>query len=652
MSNDLKYINAIRALGIQSIYNAKQGHPGMTISAAPLTYSIYTKNINITNIDPKWINRDRFVLSGGHGSMSLYPILHFCGVLPLEEMKNFRKQNSLTPGHPESYQTPYIDATTGPLGQGVSIAVGMAIAEKYLSNQYSDLKGLIDHYTYVVLGDGDLQEGISYESMSLAGKLKLNKLICLYDSNNCQLESKVETVNIENTKKRFESMDWYYQLVDNSPESINNAIINAKKQCKPSLIEVQTIIGEGLKEMGNFEAHGCSITDENLNKFNEYYNWDNDIWNFDKEIYDYYQDSVFSRGNESYKNWLLKIEEYKKTNSKRVEQFLKQINNEFMDINNYLKIDELPTNNAGRSIAGYILKKLDENNVRDTIILSPDLSKSTSIKMSGIFNHDFVSPTIYVGIREFGMAGIQNGICLHKGLRCYSSSFMSFVDYFKAAIRLGCISKINPVYFLTHDSVLIGSDGPTHQPIEQIGMLRLIPNHHVLRPCDENEVLASIMFANSQSTSSTSIVLSRQNLASGYNTNIEKTINDGGYKILNNSNSTIAILATGSEVELAMKIAESLNNNVNVDVYSVPNLNLFLKQTKILSDELSKYNLLVVLEASNDSMWYKLLKYNSNIMFKGIYSYGKSMDGAQLYKEYGFDVNEISNEILNFKKEK
>lgn len=536
-------------------------------------------------------------------------ILFFISVVffHLKKWRILENKNSLTPGHPESYQTPYIDATTGPLGQGVSIAVGMAIAEKYLSNQYSDLKGLIDHYTYVVLGDGDLQEGISYESMSLAGKLKLNKLICLYDSNNCQLESKVETVNIENTKKRFESMDWYYQLVDNSPESINNAIVNAKKQSKPSLIEIQTIIGEGLKEMGNFEAHGCSITDENLNKFNEYYNWNNDIWNFDKEIYDYYQDSVFSRGNESYKNWLLKIEEYKKTNSKRVEQFLKQINNEFIDINNYLKIDELPTNNAGRSIAGYILKKLDENNVRDTIILSPDLSKSTSIKMSGIFNDDFVSPTIYVGIREFGMAGIQNGICLHKGLRCYSSSFMSFVDYFKAAIRLGCISKINPVYFLTHDSVLIGSDGPTHQPIEQIGMLRLIPNHHVLRPCDENEVLASIMFANSQSTSSTSIVLSRQNLASGYNTNIEKTINDGGYKILNNNNSTIAILATGSEVELAMKIAKSLNNNVNIDVYSVPNLNLFLKQTKILSDELSKYNLLVVLEASNDSMWYKLL---------------------------------------------
>lgn len=645
MSNYLKYVNDIKSLGIQAIYNAKQGHPGMTISAAPINYSIYAHNINISSENPNWINRDRFVLSGGHGSMSLYPILYFSNLLNLDDIKNFRKKDSLTPGHPESYKTPFIDATTGPLGQGVSIGVGMAIAEKYLSNQYSDLKGLIDHYTYIVLGDGDLQEGISYESMSIAGKLQLNKLICLYDSNGYQLESSVNLVNIEDTKNRVESMGWYYQLVENDPNKINIAIKNAKQQTKPSFIEIKTIIGEGLKQMNSFESHGCGIDDENLNSFFEYYKLNKNMWEFSQDTFTHFQNNVVNRGNKKYYEWLSLVEHYKKNNPKRLEQFEKQMNNQFVDFSKFINLESLPKNLAGRSIAGWILNKIEQENISDTIILSPDLSKSTSIKFNnGIFNNDLKSPTIYVGIREFGMAGIQNGICLHKGLRCYSSSFMSFVDYFKAAIRLGCISKINPIYFLTHDSVLIGSDGPTHQPIEQLGMLRLIPNHNVIRPCDEIETFAAIEYANAQKSMSTSIVLSRQNLKSGFNTNFEKTFNEGGYKIFSTKNSKICLFASGSEVELAMQIANS-NDKIPCDVYSIPNLNLFLKNDH--KNELMKYELIYVIEASNDNMWYQLMKFNSNVKIKSINKYGKSMDGNELYKEFGFEPNQIINEIIN-----
>lgn len=642
MSNYLKYINDIRSLGIQAIYNAKQGHPGMAISAAPINYCVYTHFLNLSNQNPNWINRDRFVLSGGHGSMSLYPILHFAGLLSLEEIKNFRKKNSLTPGHPESYHTPFIDATTGPLGQGVSIGVGMAIAEKYLSQQYLDLKGLIDHYTYIVLGDGDLQEGISYESMSLAGKLQLSKLICLYDSNKFQLESSVDMVNIEDTKKRVESMGWYYQIVDNSPEEIILAISNAKNQSKPSFIEVKTIIGEGLKQMNSYESHGCLIDDNNLSNFFDYFKLNNSRWEFSNDTYNHFFEKITNRGNEAYKKWLDLLEKYRVNNPQRVKEFEDQINNKFTDFSKYISLENLPKNQAGRSIVGWILKEIEKHNIKDTIILSPDLSKSTSIKFNnGIFNNDFVSPTIYVGIREFAMAGIQNGVCLHKGLRCYSSSFMSFVDYFKSAIRLGCISKLNPVYFLTHDSILIGSDGPTHQPIEQLTMLRSIPNHNVIRPCDENETFAAMQFANQQIHSSTSIVLSRQNLKSNFNTNYNDTIEKGGYKILTGSESKICILASGSEVELAVNVANDIKN---CDVYSVPNLNLFLQQK--LESELKKYELLYVIEASNDTMWYQLMKYNCKFGIKSINRYGKSMDGYELYEEYGFSLESIKKDIL------
>ena len=647
MSNNLNYyINAIQSMGLQAIKEAKQGHPGMTLSAACINFCIYTNFINLSRVDPNWINRDRFVLSAGHGSMSLYPILCFSGVLNIDEIKKFRQKNSLTPGHPESYLTPYIDATTGPLGQGVGMGVGMAIAEQYLNYQYKKLKGLIDHYTYIVIGDGDLQEGVSYESMSLAGKLKLSKLIVLYDSNKYQLESSVKTVNIENIKKRFESMNWYYQKVENNFSSICDAINNAKKQnSKPSIIEVNTIIGEGLSFANNADAHGGSINQQEIDNFNKHFNCNFNNWNFSSDIYKYFKKNVFDRGNEKYQKWLQLIDQYKVKYPKLTKKFLNQINNNFVNVINN-KID-VKQNMSGRNIFGSFMNIMNNEKINDTIILSPDISKSTSIKFSNnYYNFNKKNSTILVGIREFGMASIQNGICLHKGLRCFSSSFLSFVDYFKSAIRLGAISQINPVYFLTHDSVLIGSDGPTHQPIEQIGMLRSICNHNVYRPCDEKESIGCFMHCSQFSKTSSSFILSRQNLKSNFNTNIEKTIKYGGYPILNSNSFDYAILATGSEVELAINVANKIKElaNINITVYSIPNLNLFLNKYDL--DEMKKYKYgLYALEASNDNIWYRFAKYNKLIVH-GINKYGYSMDGLQLYSDLGYNIDYITKQIL------
>ena len=649
--NASKYVNAIRSLGLQAIMQAKQGHPGMVVSAAPINYAVYTDSINISIDNPNWINRDRFVLSAGHGSMSLYPILHFCGLLTLDDIKAFRQPLSKTPGHPEVNMTPFIDATTGPLGQGVSNAVGMAIAEDYLRHQFKDLPGLIDHYTFVVVGDGDLQEGISYESMSLAGKLQLNKLIMLHDSNRYQLESSVDTVNIENIQQRVESMGWYYQSSDNSPSSIIKCIQNAKKQTnKPSFIEVHTEIGEGLSFADSYEAHGGAITIDELNNFNEYFDCDFNEWNFDKDVYEHFQEKVMKKGNEKYTKWVELLQYYKQKNPELTQQFINQVKGDFVDLKTIINVNDLPSNSSTRVCAGKILNQLQNASVLDTIILSPDVSKSTSIKYSGLpFNEDKNSNFIMVGIREFAMSGIQNGILLHRGLRCISSSFMAFSDYFKAGIRLGAISELPSVYMLTHDSVLIGSDGPTHQPIEQIAGLRSIPNVEVIRPCDEKETYSAFVEALSSVDKTYCIILSRQNLVSGYKTSIDSSFKFGGYLLESNADNQpdFTILATGSEVELAMNTANLLKEKYNLTskIFSVPNLMRFSINNDLRNFLSSNYGLITI-EASNDSAWFRLSPYVNSICAIQCDEYGYSMDGLKLYNMFGFNPITISYKAI------
>ena len=309
---NIKYVNAIRSLGLQAIKESGQGHTGMAMSAPPINYSIYMDHMKISKNNPKWINRDRFVLSAGHGSMSLYPILHFAGLINIEEIKNHKCENSKTPGHPEHEHDNFIDASTGPLGQGVAMGVGMAIAQKYLENKFNNISKLIDHNTFVVVGDGCLQEGISYEAMSLAGKLQLNKLIVLHDSNDFQLDSEVSKVFIENLKMRMESQNWYYQKVSNNPPEISAAIKNAKKSSKPSFIEVKTIIGEGTSSQSDASAHGLAVNDVEIEKANKHFDMNYNDFKFDKQIYDHYQEGIIARGNKEYTKWEQELEQCKK----------------------------------------------------------------------------------------------------------------------------------------------------------------------------------------------------------------------------------------------------------------------------------------------------------------------------------------------------
>lgn len=645
------FINAIRSMGLQAIMQAKQGHPGMTISAAPINYAIFTIGMNITDKNPKWINRDRYVLSAGHGSMSLYPILHFARLIDISKITNFRQKISGLSGHPENINCEYIDASTGPLGQGVANAVGMAIAESYLSNKYKELDGLIDHFTFCVVGDGDLQEGISYESMSLAGKLELNKLIIFHDSNSYQLETDVKTVNNENIKQRVESMNWNYVSTSNDPYSLIKLIKQIKNNppSKPTFIEVKTVIGEGLSFANSSKAHGNSISKEEMNLFNKYFDCNFNDWIFPSNVYYHFYKNIIEKGNDKYEKWLKLVKKYESEKPEILKKFLKEANGEFIDISNIFTNFELPKNKATRNVVGAILEKLSQENVDDIFVLSPDVSKSTNIQINqSFFNNDKNSNMLMVGVREFSMIGIQNGIELHGGIRTISSCFLAFSDYLKSAIRLAAISKISPLIIFTHDSIAVGADGPTHQPVEQLGTLRAIPRNNVFRPCDEKETLSCFIDAlQNKSNGPTSIILSRQNLQSQENSNYENTIKNGGYIISDCSNPDLVLCASGSEVELAIKTVEFLKNKFNISsrVVSVPNLNLFLNNNELDKIISSKYGLISI-EASNDYMWYKLGIKSKNYLNISVNNYGYSIDGQINYELFGLNEIDIAYKII------
>lgn len=650
-----KYVNAMRQLAIQSIKRAKQGHPGMAISAAPLVYSVYTSDFKLSRKNPLWINRDRFVLSAGHGCMSLYPLLHFCKIISMAEMKRFRLEDSLTPGHPENNMTPHVDASTGPLGQGVAIAVGMAIAEAHLRAEFEDLKGLIDHYTYVVVGDGDLQEGISYEAMSLAGKLSLGKLIMLHDSNAYQLESSVKDVNIEDLKLRVQSMGWNYLASNNDVESIKQAIASAKKQTLPTFIEVKTIIGEGLEVENSFEAHGAVINDEEYKSFLDYWNLKDNDFKYEDEIYDHFNKEIIEKGDEAFKKWQDLLVKYQHDKPNLTNKFMKQVlQKTYTDIQPLIDLNKLKANVATRISAKEIMEILAEQKVNDIFAISADISKSTNIAFKGIsFNDDYHSNFLKAGIREFAISGIETGMLLHSGLRVLSSTFLAFSDYMKPGIRLGAISEVNAVYVFTHDSVLLGSDGPTHQPVEQLASLRTIPHVQVIRPADQIETAAAFKVALSSLEKTYCLILTRQNIISTGKTSYEKTINEGGY-IIKKAKQTpdLIFLASGSELSLCLEISQWLDENTSLtsSVYSVPNLNLFLEQ-KDLETKLESKLGLVAIEASNDPTWYKLMQYNHhNFLRIEVNEFGKSMDGLYLYESLGFSVKKILMKIReNFK---
>ncbi|MGL5617816.1 MAG: transketolase [Metamycoplasmataceae bacterium] len=644
INNEMKYINAMRYFGLKAIQEAKGGHVGMAISAAPITYTLFTKFINLNHKDGKWINRDRFVLSGGHGSMSLYPILHFAGLLDKQELINFKKANSKTPGHPEfeHEHDNFIDASTGPLGQGFAMGIGMAIAQKFLERKTkTNFPEVFNHYTYIVVGDGDLQEGITYEASAIAGRLQLDKLIVLHDSNKFQLDSDVAQVSIENLKMRFESNNWFYQKVSNDSKDIEKAIINAQKSGKPSFIEVETVIAEGLPSQASFKGHHGVVNDEDLVKFNKHYGTNFNNWEMDKDIYDHFEKLVTQRGSLKFDKWNSDIKEYKSKHPKEFKEVELWMNNkvDFKDIFNQVKFEK--NNLATRMYIKDLIENLHEK-AQNTLSLGVDVSSSTQIAIS---NKSFLNGgnALYLGIREFAMAAISNGINLHGGLKVIGGTFLVFADYMKSAIRLGGMMKVPNIFVFTHDSYQVGGDGPTHQPFDQLAMLRAIENVYVYRPCDEIETKYALIEAFDSKMDTNILILSRQNLESFDASRSSIDIKKGAYSLIDCKNPDYVIAASGSEVSLAKAISKELKNT---RVVSVPCLDKLINWSKKELESLFKANsALITIEASSDYKWLLIHQNNQKNLHIGAFEFGKSMDGDELYKEKGFDIKKIIAKI-------
>ena len=638
-------INNIRVLCSEMIDKAKSGHPGMAIGATPILHVLYTRFLNATPNNPDWFNRDYFVLSGGHASSLLYTTLHLSGYpITMNDLQSFRSLGSITPGHPEIGVTPGVDATTGPLGQGIGEAVGIALAESYL-NAKTD--GLVNHYTYVLCGDGDIQEGISQEAFSIAGYHNLSKLIVLYDSNDVQLDGDVNKCFNENNKMKFESLGWSYQLVSdgNDCEAIAKAIKKAQKANKPSLIEVKTIIGFGTKNQGTSKVHGAPLPHDEVIEMRQ--NLGTEAFTIPQEVYDYYKDTFISRGNKAYKKW---NKEYKSSNNEILDKI---IEDSFIDdFNNILpKFDET-YNNPTRKAGGAILKEIAANHL-GVIGGSADLASSVmSIGADGDYGvNNRTGRHINYGVREHAMGAISNGLAIHK-LRPFASTFFAFVDYLKPAIRMSGLSHLPIVYIFSHDSIAVGEDGPTHHPIEQLTMIRSIPNVDVIRPADANETKEAYKIAFSKKDSPTCIVLSRQVLPTILKE--EQTEVCKGAYIVSDSIKEIPdgiLMASGSELCITLEAKEILKQQgLDIRVVSIPSTTLFDKQPieykeKILPSCVSRK---MVVEMSEGAHYYKYVGCNGLVY--GINKFGVSASGPVLIKEYGFTKENIVDAFNSLEK--
>lgn len=648
MSTNLKdidqlSINNIRVICSEMIDKAKSGHPGMAIGSAPILHTLYTRFLNATPKNPNWFNRDYFILSGGHASSLLYTILHLSGYnISIEDLKSFRSLGSITPGHPELGTTPGVDATTGPLGQGIGEAVGIALAEQYLS---AETNNAIDHYTYALCGDGDIQEGISQEAFSIAGMLNLSKLIVLYDSNDIQLDGEVKKCFNENNKLKFESLKWNYILVEdgNDCEAIAKAIKKAQKANKPTLIEVKTIIGYGTKNQGTSKVHGAPLPHDEVVEMRS--KLGTESYTIPSEVYEYYQNTFISRGTKAYKKWIKQYDN---------NQFIDNIiNDSFIDnIDDILPKYDLTYKNPTRKAGGELLRTI-ANVHKGVMGGSADLASSCmAIGVDGDFClENRLGRHINFGVREHAMGAIANGMAIHK-LRSFASTFFAFVDYLKPSIRMSALSKLPTVYIFSHDSIAVGEDGPTHHPIEQLTMLRSIPNVDVIRPADANETREAYKIAFTKKDSPTCIVLSRQVLPTLLNS--EQTEVCKGAYVVSESEKEIPdgiLLASGSELAITLEAKEILKNEgLDIRVVSIPSTTLFDKQTneykeKILPSIVSRK---MAIEMSEGVHYYKYV--GNNGMVYNINKFGVSAPGPVLIKEYGFTKEEIAKAFLSLEK--
>lgn len=646
-------VNALRALSMSQIEKANSGHPGLPLGAAPMIYSLWTDHIHVNPENSKWINRDRFVLSAGHGSALLYSLLHLSEFkVSIQDLKEFRKMDSLTPGHPEVNHTDGVDATTGPLGQGIAQAVGMAMAEAHTGAIYNQGNfNIIDHYTYVLCGDGDLMEGVSYEASSLAGRLKLDKLIMLYDSNDISLDGELSKSFNEDVKMRFESQGWDYQLVEdgNSLEDISNAIENAQEENqKPSIIEIKTVIGYGSPNAGTNKTHGNPLGTENWQKTKEFYGWNEEEFTVPDSVQKQFRIRVKERGMDKYQQWVSEFEQYKEAYPELVATLIDAFDGKLPE--NYASTLEFVTDSskaeASRDSSGRAIQAFAET----TPYFwggAADLfeSNKTEIKSSSAFlPESYDGKNIWYGVREFAMGAILNGIMLHGGTKSFVSTFFVFSDYLKAAIRLAAISKIPAIYVFTHDSIALGPDGPTHQPIEHLTQYRAMPNLNVLRPADVNETYVAWKIAVESYDKPSMLVLSRQPLEiiDVSEEIVEKGVRHGAYVASSSELAEGILIASGSEIALAMQAKEKLaEQGINVSVVSMPSQNLFDEQTVEYQESVlpSEVENRMSIEMGSTISWNKYV--GSNGLAYGIDTFGKSGNADEIIADYGFTVEDV-----------
>lgn len=652
-------VATIRSLGIDMINKANSGHPGMVIGSAPALYSLFTKELNVNPHNPEWFNRDRFVLASGHACPLLYSLLHLSGYdLTKEDLQNFRQLGSKTPGHPEYKETPGIDASSGPLGQGIPMAVGMAMAEKSLSTKFNkpDMN-IVDHYTYVLCGDGDMQEGVTYEACSLAGHYSLGKLIIIYDANKVTLDGPLELSFSEDVKKRFIATGFEVIEVEdgNNVDALAKAIKKAKRNLyKPTLIINHTIIGFGSINQGTSKVHGSPLGKEDGKNAKLSYGFDHEEFYVPEEIYQHFNQTILKRGKNKNKKWDKLLNQYQELYPELHKEFMQALNDDYeLDFDKILPQYKAGHLDATRNTSQQVIDAFAPV-YKSFLAGAADLSGSTKSNISNekpFLPGSYDGRNVYYGIREFAMVSIMNGMTLHTGLRVASGAFMVFSDYLKAGLRMSCLMGLPIILALSHDSIAVGEDGPTHQPIEQLPMLRSMINMQVLRPCDANEMSASWRIALETKDRPTALLLTRQNVETLSTTNYEGVVR-GAYIVGKEENRIDAIIiATGSEVNLAMKAkAELMNEGIDVRVVSMPSMDLFERQSdqykeSILPRHITKR---LSVEMASEFGWGKYVGLDGLSM--SINSFGASAPANDVIEHFGFNVENVKECIYKLVK--
>ena len=647
------HINVLRFLSADAVQKANSGHPGMPMGMAEIATALWSKHLRHNPKNPTWFNRDRFVLSNGHGSMLLYSLLHLTGYdLSINDIKDFRKLKSKTPGHPEYDIDIGIETTTGPLGQGIANAVGMAVAEKILAAEFNkdDIKP-IDHFTYVFLGDGCLMEGISHEACSFAGTHNLGKLICFYDQNGISIDGEIEHWFTDDSVKRFESYGWQTICVDGHDiEDIDGAIYKAKEEVnKPTMIFCKTTIGYGSpNKSGTADVHGAPLGDEELKETREALGWNYKPFEVPQEVYDFW--NFKEEGGSFNDSWNKLIKDYEKKYPNDSSELHRRIDGHLP--NNFQEsyesfLNECNSNNlsmatrkASKACLDFFVKEMPEL-IGGSADLTP--SNNTFSSSSSTFSNENASGNhINYGVREFGMSAIMNGMVLHGAIKPYGATFLVFTDYARNAVRLSALMKLPNIFVYTHDSVALGEDGPTHQPIEHMVTLRSTPNLNNWRPADLVETAVSWKSAVSSQKTPTCLIYSRQGTSAIKRSPDQISMIDmGGYLLEESDDFDLTIVASGSEVQLALDAAKELkNDSINANVVSMPCLDIFLDQDKEYQNKIiNPEKPVLVVECAHPNSWYRILNRNDKVI--GIETFGESAPGSELLNHFGFNTDNV-----------